>query len=951
VVQDGRVVFTAPDGASVHCLNLGDGSLVWKAPRAADDLYLAGVAGGKVLIVGKRQCRALRLTDGSPLWQLATGLPSGQGVFSGHLYYLPLKEGRGHEPEVCTIDVDTGKDVAHTRPHRKEVPGNLVLVGGQILSQTVHEVAAYPQLKAKLRQMEALLARDPQDPVGLTERAELRLDDGDLAGAVRDLHAALRNNPPLETRTRARAQLYDALTQYLRQDFGAAEKYLDDYRDLCKVEVEARAPAEARRQAAAEERRRTGTYLMLVALGRERQGRLSDALRNCVDLASLAGHDPELVAVPGEAALRVRSDVWARGRVSALLARATPEQRQALDREIAALREAAGDARGTQKLEQFVVLFGDTAAGQEARLLLADRLAADRDFHRAEQQLLIQRGQTGDPPTAARATEALARFCAGKGLHEDAIFWYRALARDYPKVIVRDGKTGADFLKDLATDKRFLPYLEERDWPGAGGRVTVQIDKNGGGPPAQQAFHFEPDGEVQPSFRHLSVALEPQTHSLRLLDGNGSAVGHASLTRTQFFSFLQQQNPTAPGHGPRYAYHTVGHVIVLPVGHMVFGIDPLNKGGVLWEKSLLGAPGQPSNGTQVLADPNGSVQIVHADGFVQRLGHDLVRPARVCLLTQDGLVALDPLTGETLWTRADVRSPGEVFGDDRHVYLAELNSEGNPVATRAFRAADGVTAPDVPEFGAAFRQHRRLDGGRILAADNRDGKLGVRLYDVPTGKDVWEQECPAGSVVLQCEVPHLGGVLRPDGTLTVLDLPSAREVLTARVDPKDMGKAQGATLLRDRVQWYLAINGPRDANVGPWVGPFSNFLPSTGYRSVPVNGKVYAFDRATGAVKWETIELPLQMLVPEQFRDLPFLLLTSRYTKVAGAGPNRWATPSAALTVVDKRSGKLLKDEKDLSNAQQFHTLRIDLREGKVELVSFNLKVTLTLEPPRAPGR
>src|SRR5262249_6646083 len=43
IIQDGRVVFTAPDAKGLHCVNLRDGSPVWSLPRRDDDLYLAGV--------------------------------------------------------------------------------------------------------------------------------------------------------------------------------------------------------------------------------------------------------------------------------------------------------------------------------------------------------------------------------------------------------------------------------------------------------------------------------------------------------------------------------------------------------------------------------------------------------------------------------------------------------------------------------------------------------------------------------------------------------------------------------------------------------------------------------------------------------------------------------------------------------------------------------------------
>ena len=48
---------------------------------------------------------------------------------------------------------------------------------------------------------------------------------------------------------------------------------------------------------------------------------------------------------------------------------------------------------------------------------------------------------------------------------EDAVGLYLQLGKEYPNVVVRDGKTGADFLTNLLTDKRLLPYLEPSRYP------------------------------------------------------------------------------------------------------------------------------------------------------------------------------------------------------------------------------------------------------------------------------------------------------------------------------------------------------------------------------------------------------------------------------------------------------------------------------------------------------
>ncbi len=304
VIQDGKVVFTAPDARSVHCLNLRDGSRVWVHARAEDDLYLGGVFNGKVLIVGKRGIRAVSLSKGEVLWSLEVGLPSGQGIASNNVYYLPLKEASAtKKPEICAIDIDRGVVQAHTKSRKDIVPGNLLFYEGDVLSQTTTEIMAFPQLKVKLAQIDKLITKNPDDPLGLTERGELRLDKGDLQGAIDDLLRALKNKPPKETLVKTRLKLYETLTEFFQRDFDAAEKYIKEYEDLCTVKAGAEATDEEKQDAVSESRRRRANFLCLVAKGREAQGKLVEAFERYMEFSALAGKD-ELMTVIDEPSVR-----------------------------------------------------------------------------------------------------------------------------------------------------------------------------------------------------------------------------------------------------------------------------------------------------------------------------------------------------------------------------------------------------------------------------------------------------------------------------------------------------------------------------------------------------------------------------------------------------------------------------------------------------------------------
>src|SRR5947208_8366054 len=192
VIAAGRVIFTAPDSSAVHCLNLRDGQLLWTHKRQDDDLYLAGVFGGRAVVVGKTQVRALSPLDGKVLWdKLPTGsLPTGQGAACDDIFYLPIQkvvDDPDPGPGVLAINLVSGKKVGQpVKAAKKEPVGNLLFVDGEMISQTALTVAAFPELKRLLADIDRRLKGNPNDPVGLTERGSLRLNNGDLALAIDD---------------------------------------------------------------------------------------------------------------------------------------------------------------------------------------------------------------------------------------------------------------------------------------------------------------------------------------------------------------------------------------------------------------------------------------------------------------------------------------------------------------------------------------------------------------------------------------------------------------------------------------------------------------------------------------------------------------------------------------------------------------------------------------------
>lgn len=1019
IISNGKVVFTAPDARSLHCINLRDGSPVWALPKRDDDLYLGNVYNGKVLIVGKKHVRALSLANGETLWTLETGMPSGQGIGSDNVYYLPLRESAQDKgPQIVGIDMDRGKIVSRSKSQPSapdaddaDVPGNLLFAQGKVISVTAYggkeegEIIAYPQLRVKLAEMDDLIAKNPNDPKALTERGELRLDKGDLSGAIEDLSIALKNNPDKETRVKARAKLYDTLTAYIADHFDDAEKYLPEYEELCNFDLDG-ATGEERAQLQAEQRRRRATYLWLVGKGREEQGRLVEAFEKYQQFAQEAGKQSELVPAVDDRQVKVAPDVWSRGRILAMMNKAKPEERRPLEKVIADKWDQLRQTNDLPELRAFVRMFGPVCdAGKEARLELVERLMERKDNGEEhpllEAELELNQFRTGRhrPELAARATEALARLYTRKGLLEDAAYCYRKLGKEYADIVIRDGKTGRQIYEDdAATDKRLLPYLDDPQPLGSVQRFLYkkqrpEYRKTFPMPAGGKLFQFEHSGEDLPFFRRHVVGLNFNGNRFTLLDRNleddnqlPKVVWSERLSNTSSFETLSRQvlgdptkhqqrqfvrripggamvvvNNNTPNPYSRFPYETVGHLIVLPLGRRLFGIDPVNH-RLLWERDLLKKSSGPVSAHQsehstwdqniaLALDPrDGSVLVTYPNvGWAQRLGQ--VSPFQgqtICMQTAKALSALDPLTGRTLWSRMDVNPRNYLFSDEDYVFVVEVDNQNNPNATRVFRAADGMSVP-APDFAALFAKRLQVFGRYLLLSETGPTNgVVVWLYDAASGQDVWKRHFAAGSIVAHSEDAAHAGVVEPDGKVHVLDLRACREVMSGEmsIPAEQLKNVQSFHLLSDRRHFYFASQTAARNGVVPGGVAASNVMTQLGMRTVPVNGFLHAFARDSGDHLW-WFRVENQHLILDQFQDLPLIFFTSRASRIQNLAPGmrRLGASPVEVTSIQKRDARLVFAEKLPANSTNFFGVRIDPRTRRVELLSQQLKITYYPKP------
>jgi outer membrane protein assembly factor BamB len=945
IIHGGRVVLSAPDADNILCLGLAEGGLLWKTPRSDEDLYVAGVFGTQVLIIGKSACRAVSLSSGETLWQRATGMPAGQGIAAADTYYLPLADGA-----VLALDLKKPPAAARIEPRSPNASlGNLLFYDGVLWSQGPEALVAFTPVQNRLREVEARLARAAADGAALAERGRLRLERGDLRGGIADLHEALAGSLSAQTQGATRTRLFGALIELLQRDFPQAEKHLADCETLCML-----APGKDGRPPSAEEvRQRRQQLFALVAAGRGRQGQVPWALQSWRNLLALS-RPGDLLPMPEDPALRVRPEVWVRERVAELARATDTDGRQALaaemDRAWRSVRDHKDDA---EALDRYLTLFGSVppvrgaaVRGAWARLLLAQQLAELPDARHSLEADLLCAALAEDPAPAARAlvAEALevqAGLLLRRGRLDEAAVVYHRLGTQFPGWDLPTG-TGAEILSRARLDKRLLPYLAAVERPQrpawVPGRIAA-VERPASPPTDQILLPCVPRLPAPPASPGTLGPAEglPVGGDLRFfLDGRAlSLVATERDTGRRLWAVpLPLQSLPPALRNSELPAQVVDHLLLVGFGQKLFAIDLLQR-RVRWVHDFI----EGINPTQVVSAmmSDGAVQTFSPDGqTVRRLGW--VGPASrrgIFVMNSNGLNCLDVATGQPRWVRSDL--PAwllSVFGDDAHLFLGEHYPNGNPRGLRAVSLADGRLIP-IRDASTAYAKRLRVLGRRLLVgAEGPAGEVALRLYDPLTGKDDWARTFPAGSLVLSAPTPELLGVASPDGAVTEVDLSTGREGPRLTLEPvhRPAARVTGGCLFRDAEQIYVGLLGQGEGSATLMAGPNPYF--AGGLASLSINGMLYAFDRATGKRRWYSQAPGLGILL-ERFDELPVLL--------GAAVSNRQTDPPGNAEVVlavrsfDKRTGKILFNREYRTTGETFHSLRLDRHAGTVDLLSGTL--------------
>ena len=871
LMAEGRAIITPRDADELQCLDALDGRLLWKLPRG-DWLYPACVVEGRVVLVGRDGLAALRLDDGKPVdtFAISSVDPAGRGVRVGSRYFLPLANG-----EIATVDLRSGRILARSKLSSGRVPGNLVAGAGAIVSQSAGDLVGFARLGDIETQITDELKADPQQPVALALRGELRLHQGEEAAGLADLRESLRRRAD----PRVKSVLAASLLAGLR---GNAKLVHDRAAEL---------------ETLTDDPQQRNEFLRLYARALEEAGDQRGAFAQLIRLAETSRFLSNLDAISSNHS--VRTDRAIRARLIEMYQAASPEDREEFDKALAQRVETVRKGADLDEhLDQCLRFFAGLPRVEQ--LLFNQVVSIDGAAH--PEKLLERFAQTSDPSVAARAAALLTRDLLQANRTSAALPWLNRLRDEFAEQKCLDDQTGRSLAERWLARDDVRKLLDIASVWTAG---TIEVSRKQGGAPNRPVdLPVEVASRQGTHFDGWSFEIDGSHRTLTARDANCRIRWTAPVPPDSAFNDNLGRNlPIAS------QLHLRDRWLALTVGtyFVVYeSTDPHQAPRLAWQQTLRTSG---MSQTDVMLAQQG-IQARMLNGRVVRFGGatngrpfgqfvGLTREVAFYIVGQK-LCAAELDTGRLAWSRQDVL-PGPVTAsaDDRAVTI-------QPNATRdvmLLRTLDGSNLATRKLTGDEIVLWQR--GTRLLLQRAENGKRITELKDFECDVALWSQSHPPGVVATVIEGEDVAFLEPGDqqSLLTVVALADGRERYRTelpfqKTDPSAVWMAVQRQDDRD----IVFVGHPSKVQNGIRVLPFD--MPNG--NNTPFDGQVCAVSRTDGKLLWAT---PVEQTIFDRTQParLPVLLLATRHFDQARAAANPFGNrPRLVASVLDKRTGRKL---------------------------------------------
>ena len=871
LMAEGRAIITPRDAEELQCLDAVDGRLLWKLPRG-DWLYPACVVEGRVVMVGRDGLAAFQLDDGKPVDTFASISidPAGRGVRVGSRYFLPLANG-----EIATVDLRSGRILARSKLSEGRVPGNLIAGAGAIVSQSAGELIGFARLGDIETQIEDELKADPQQPVALALRGELRLHRGDEADGLADLRESLRRRPD----PRVKSVLAASLLAGLRVNAKLVHERAAELETLT------------------DDPQQRNDFLRLYARGLEEAGDRRGAFAQLIRLAETSRFLSDLDAITSNHS--VRTDRAIRARLVEMYQAAGPEDREAFDKALAQhVQSTRKGADLGEHLDQCLRFFAGLPRVEQ---LLFDQVVSVEGAAHPE-KLLERFAQASDPSVAARAAALLTRDLLQANRASAALPWLHRLRDEFAEQKCLDDQTGRSLSERWLARDDVRKLLDVASVWTAG---TIDVNrKQGRGPNRTIDLPVEVASRQGTLFDGWSFEIDGNYRTLTARDANSRVRWTAPVpTDSTFNDIVGRRLPVA------CQLHLRDRWLALTIStyFVVYeSTDPRQAPRVAWQQTLRTSGMSPTD--VMLAQRGMQARLINgrivpfggaANGrlFGQFVG--LTRELAIYTVGQK-LCAAELDTGRLAWSRQDVL-PGTVTAsaDDRAVTI-------QPNATREqtlLRTLDGSHLATRQPVGDEIPLWQR--GVRLLVQRTENGKRVTELKDLERDVALWSHSHPPGAVTVVIEGEDVAFLEPGDqqSLLTIVALTDGRERYRAELPfRKSDPSAVLMAVQRQDDRDIVLVGHPSKVQNGIRVVPFD---ASNGV-IVPFDGQVCAVSRVDGRLSWATA-VEQAIFDRTQPAQLPVLLLAARQIDQARAARDPFGVrPRLLARVLDKRTGREL---------------------------------------------
>jgi outer membrane protein assembly factor BamB len=883
-VVDGNVVMaTEAVGQRIHGFDLLSGEPRWQVKRDGD-AFLAGSRTGRLIAVGPGRVRAISTASGQEIWTRSIPQPSGRGTWIDEFYLLPTSDGR-----VVVIDTRQGEIVLQM-PTRDRLPlGNLDRSGDRFWAVGGGGFQIFRTMTEVRREVDQLLSARSDDPVGLYQRAQLSVAQGETAAAIEDLRASMKSKGDRATTEAARDLLFDIARSQWNTLEKAGSSFVQELGTLAETTEE------------------KGVYLRLLADDRGRSNDWQGMLAAIDEHSKLGPTEP----IPAdEPSVERSSTAWAHAFLSRWLKQTGPQKGDLLR----VLENRLSQASATGENAPLATLAKTLPIDRlvvDARVRQARQLGAKKERALAELAWLdvLEHQQ---PRQQAEALIQLIELASATGRPADASYFLKRLESEHRETALPSGESSIAWIRRWKESHPAADdLLANPSWPIDAIRVETERAYR---PDPNKRLAFPVEGSL-PFFRDWSIYYDQQRWEVEFVR---RSTGQLDWKLTQLPPSLAYQQPVT--------FHQVGSLLLFEQSDSVYAISGLER-KLAWHRSFddtsveLSRHVGTSGNTRILraSSPFGSGGQMTWPRIIA------TGPARVVVRAGRQLAVLDTANGELLWRRTDLRQDQLASADREYVVLI------SPTGDYSLHQASDGEKLDSSSIGNDIRSMRGTLGRKLLLFQtSREGNPSrlLYLYDPATKQNVWKITLPVGTEWKMADDQRI--VLFGGKRLVIVDATTGKVILEDDIEPvppENGSSLQLSTFADDDRLYLTALRAVPGQNSWP-------VSPSNNLRLAPVHGWVRAYDLASRKLLW-TREMFNRSLITSPGRDLPVLVAVGSRMIDLGENRKRMATD---VEIVDKRTGKLLATQQH----DQYGTM-LELLSSQtpplVELRGYNLKV------------